>query len=97
MTPATAAATSKTIHRADIAPRERYAAIFAAFDALDVGDAIEIVNGLDPDALYFEFQTRAPGYFSWCYLQQGPLWRVSIRKLARSHSGGRCGACGGGA
>jgi uncharacterized protein (DUF2249 family) len=94
----TIATSGKALNLRDIEPRERHATVFAAFKALDVGDALEIINDHDPDPLFFEFQTRAPGNFAWRYLQTGPLWRVSIGKLGRSHSAGDCcGACGGGA
>ena len=82
----------------EITPRERHATIFAAFDDLEAGDTLDIVNDHDPRPLYQQLQARAPGAFSWDYLQSGPqVWRVSIRKLAPSHgSGGCCGHCGGG-
>lgn len=92
------AATSTVIDVRDITSRERESSIFAAFRALDVGDAVAIVSDNDPKALYFAFQTQAPGNFSWLYVQNGPdVWRVNIHKLARSYSAGECcGACGGG-
>ena len=94
----TTALSSAPIDVRDIAPRERHATIFAAFRALDVGDAVEIVNDHDPKPLFYQFQVETPGNFSWVYLQSGPdVWRVSIKKLARTHStGGCCGGCGGG-
>ena len=83
----------------DIAPRERHAAIFAAFRALDVGEVLEVVDDQDPKPLYYQFQTEAPGNFSWVHVQSGPqVWRVQIQKLARAHGAGECcGRCGSGA
>lgn len=82
-----------------VAPRERHATIFAAFDELAAGHTLEIVNDHDPRPLYHQLQSRAPGAFSWDTLQDGPdVWRVSITRLAPSHAaGGCCGHCGGAA
>lgn len=95
----TPAVASKILHLGEVAPRERHVAALSAFEALEVGNALEVVNDHDPKPLYFQLQARAPAGFSWDYLQRGPdVWRVTIRKLARSHgTGGCCGACGGGA
>lgn len=92
MTHATA---STTLDVRAIAPHDRHATIFAAFRALGLGDALEIVNDHDPKPLYYQFQADAPGNFSWVYRQNGPdVWRVNIHKLARSHSAGECcGVC----
>lgn len=100
MSTATApAAASTVIDVREIAPRERHPRIFAAFRALSLGDALDIVNDHDPKPLYFQFQNEAPGNFSWEYLQNGPqVWRVQIKKLARAHGAGECcGHCGGAA
>ena len=83
-----------------IPPYERHAQIFGSFDALQAGQALEIVNDHDPVPLRRQFEARSPGQFAWSYLQAGPaLWRVQIGKLAASadESGGSCcsgGACG---
>jgi uncharacterized protein (DUF2249 family) len=81
-----------------LAPHERHPHVFAAFDALRLGDAFELVNDHDPQPLYHQMRTRAPGNFAWHTLQVGPdTWRVSIQKLGRAHGAGECcGVCGGG-
>jgi uncharacterized protein (DUF2249 family) len=82
----------------NLAPQDRHARAFAAFDALRLGDACELVNDHDPQSLYHQFRTRSPGNFAWHYLESGPdAWRVSVRKLGRAHGAGECcGVCGGG-
>jgi uncharacterized protein (DUF2249 family) len=71
--------------------REHHARIFAAFDALGLGDAFEILSDHDPQTLYHLLRSKAPGNFSWHYLQSGPdTWRVSIHKLGRAHGDGEC-------
>jgi uncharacterized protein (DUF2249 family) len=95
----THATTRTTIDVRDIAPFERHRIIFAAFDALDAGAALEIVNDHDPQPLHRQFMAEATGSFAWSYLQGGPeIWRVSIRKTAQPKGAGHCcGMCGGGA
>ena len=85
-----------------IAPYERHAQIFGRFDALQVGEAIVIVNDHNPVPLHMQLEGRAPGQVQWTYLQAGPdLWRVQIGKqvAAKTHAdGSSCcsgGACGG--
>lgn len=82
-----------------IPPYERHAQIFGQFDALAVGEALEIVNDHDPVPLRRQFESRTPGQFEWNYLQAGPaLWRVQIARLSNDQqaqdsccSGGACG------
>lgn len=86
----------------DVSPRERHTLIFNRFDALGVGDTLELVNDHDPVPLRYQLENRAAGQFHWGYLEQGPaLWRVRIAKVlsavvpAASDSCCSGGACGG--
>ena len=96
--PISSATTHTTIDVRDVCPPERRATIFAAFTRLDVDVSLDIVNDHDPKPLYSQLQLEARGALSWDYAEKGPhVWRVSLRKLARPHSGGGCcGGCGGG-
>ncbi|MED5622437.1 DUF2249 domain-containing protein [Ideonella sp. BN130291] len=72
-------------------PRERHARIFALFDDLAPGAALELVNDHDPQPLYHQLKAQHPGRFSWNYVEQGPqIWRVRIDKES---SGDCCGGC----
>jgi uncharacterized protein (DUF2249 family) len=72
-----------TIDVREIAPRERHALIFARFDALQPGQALQLVSDHDPQPLRHHFEDRSPGRFEWAYLEAGPdLWRVQIGKMA---------------
>lgn len=93
---------ANTIDVRTIPPRDRHPLIFSQFDALQPGDALQLVNDHDPRPLYYQFQDRHAGQFDWTYLQAGPdLWRVQIGKTAMAKedaSAGSCcsgGACGG--
>lgn len=80
-----------------IAPPERHPLIFSTFRSLTKGQAMELVNDHDPRPLYYQFEAEMPGAFEWNYLEAGPhTWRVSITKIAPSHTDSQCcGSCGG--
>lgn len=83
-----------------IPPPARHVLIFNTFETLLPGQALELVNDHDPRPLNAQFGLRAPGQFSWNYLENGPaVWRVQIGKIANAvkvTSGSCCGSCGGG-
>lgn len=65
----------------DMVPRERHPLIFKQFDAMEVGEAFELINDHDPKPLYYQFQMERPGEIEWEYLEEGPeTWRVIITK-----------------
>ncbi len=83
-----------------IAPAQRHPLIFATFDGLEPGSALELVNDHDPVPLYFQFDQQRGGQFRWDYLESGPaLWRVRITQLGGAEgapapvSSGCCGSC----
>lgn len=80
-----------------IPPPQRHTTIFAAFRALAVGDAFDIVNDHDPRPLHQQFHHQAPGQFSWQYIESGPnRWQVTVTKVGSAHGSGTCcGHCGG--
>lgn len=70
----------------EMPPRERHSTIFATFDALAPGQAIELVNDHDPKPLYYQLSAEQPGTFTWTYRQEGPeVWEVEIRKVGDAH------------
>ena len=93
------ATVATTIDVREIAPRERHALIFKSFDALQPGQALQLVNDLDPQPLRHQFEDRSFGQFEWKYVEAGPaLWRVQIDKLGAAAApvvGDSC--CSGGA
>lgn len=73
----------KTIDVREITPRDRHPLIFQTFDALDEGEAFELVNDHNPKPLYYQFLHERPDQFVWDYLERGPhVWRVSIQRQA---------------
>lgn len=94
----TLAAPATTIDLRSIAPRERHALIFARFDALQPGQALELANDHDPRPLRAQFEDRVPGQYDWRYIESGPSsWRVRIGKTAAKPSMAGDSCCSGGA
>ncbi|MCK6422423.1 MAG: DUF2249 domain-containing protein [Aquabacterium sp.] len=91
MTTATAAANA-TIDVRQVPPRERHSLIFATFDRLPSGGALELVNDHDPQPLRGQFEALMPTSYEWAYLESGPeTWRVRITK--KPDTGHCCGGC----
>jgi uncharacterized protein (DUF2249 family) len=87
------------INVTEIPPQNRHRQFFAAFDQLDVGDAIVLINDHDPRPLGYQLDSERRNTFQWAYVEQGPeLWKVRVTKTAgdeapkASHC---CGSCGG--
>ncbi len=91
------AATLVEIDVRNIPPYQRHQQIFAQVDALQVGQALQIVNDHDPVPLRRQLESRSPGQLQWAYVQAGPdLWRVQISKVqGAADAEGSC--CSGGA
>jgi uncharacterized protein (DUF2249 family) len=58
----------------EIPPRERHPEIHEAFEALDPGEALTLVNDHDPKPLYYEFQAEREDFDAENYEveQRGP-------------------------
>lgn len=82
-----------------IAPQNRHRQFFAAFDQLDVGDAIVLINDHDPRPLGYQLESERRNAFQWAYVEQGPeMWKVRVTKTADADSSKAnhcCGSCGG--
>jgi uncharacterized protein (DUF2249 family)/quercetin dioxygenase-like cupin family protein len=62
---------------------DRHPAIFQAYDALEVGGAVDLVNDHDPKHLREGFEVDHPGSHRWEYLDEGTeAWRIRITKLS---------------
>ncbi len=71
-----------TLDARPIIPREKHPAIFSAFDSLESGDTLELINDHDPKPLYYQFSAERNGQFIWEYKEEGPaVWIVNINKI----------------
>ena len=67
----------------EIIPRERHPLIFSRLEALEVGEALRLVNDHDPKPLRYQLLAEYPDMFDWEPEEQGPeRWVVRIRKIA---------------
>ena len=74
-----------TLDLRTIPPRERHPLIFGRFDALAIGQALQLVNDHNPQPLHFQFEDRVFGQFEWDTLEAGPtVWRIQITRIADS-------------
>lgn len=67
----------------DVSPRLRFERIMGAYEALALGDTLELTVDHDPECMYFTLAgTRERDSFSFEYRERGPLvWRVEVTKL----------------
>jgi uncharacterized protein (DUF2249 family) len=64
-----------------IPPRDKHPSIFRAFDSLEHGQALVIVNDHDPRPLRYQLAAERPDTFDWTYESEGPEeWRVRIAR-----------------
>jgi uncharacterized protein (DUF2249 family) len=50
--------TNETLDLRDVPPAQRHPKIFDAFDALDSGEALTLVNDHDPKPLFYQMQAE---------------------------------------
>jgi regulator of cell morphogenesis and NO signaling len=65
----------------EIEPQLKHPSIFSAFDQLQTGGILTLVNDHDPLPLYYQFRSIRPGIFDWEYVESGPVeWKINITK-----------------
>jgi regulator of cell morphogenesis and NO signaling len=70
-----------TLYVPALEPALKHPTIFKHFDALNPGEALQIVNDHDPKPLYYQLLAERGNIFQWNYLQNGPhQWIVQIKK-----------------
>jgi uncharacterized protein (DUF2249 family) len=97
MTYTAATPTTATLDLRDLAPRERHARVFSRFDALQPGEAMQLLIDHDAQPLRAEFDSRRFAQFEWAVMDAGPSpWHVQITRIAAVASAGDS-CCSGGA
>jgi uncharacterized protein (DUF2249 family) len=89
--------TTAALDLRELAPRERHARVFSRFDALQPGEAMQLLGDHDALPLRAEFDSRRFAQFEWTVLDAGPSqWRVQVKRIGgRASAGDDC--CSGGA
>lgn len=71
-----------TVNATEYPPHQKHKVIFAAFDALNPGEAMLLINDHDPQPLRFQFDLERPGTFSWDYIERGPqTFQIKIGRV----------------
>lgn len=67
----------------DVEPKDRFDTIMGAYDALPVGDTLDLIVDHDPTCMYYTLQaTRGAETFTFEYRENGPVvWRVEVTRL----------------
>ena len=72
MTYTAATPSTATLDLRELAPRERHARVFSRFDALQPGEAMQLLIDHDAQPLRAEFDSRRFAQFEWAVLDAGP-------------------------
>jgi uncharacterized protein (DUF2249 family) len=77
--------TPNTLNRLDVRsvePKDRFATIMGAYDALSPGDTLELTVDHDPRCMYYTLRATRTEAFRFDYLEAGPeVWRVEVAPL----------------
>lgn len=66
-----------------IPPPQKHPTIFRTFDALAIGESLEIINDHSPKPLFYQFGFERMGKFEWEDVESGPeVWRARIKRIA---------------
>jgi uncharacterized protein (DUF2249 family) len=72
-----------TLDVRELPPWERHPLIFEKWEALEVGDTLELVNDHDPKPLHYQFMMEMEGEFEWDSQEKGPReWVAHIKRIA---------------
>ena len=68
---------------------ERHPKIFEAWENLNSGETLQIINDHDPRPLHYQFDGEYKDSYNWEYVQKGPKdWVVNITKIKVAPSTG---------
>ena len=71
-----------TVNATEYPPHLKHKVIFQTFEKLTPGEAMLLVNDLDPVPLRFQFESMHSGEYAWEYVEQGPVtYQVRIAKI----------------
>lgn len=74
-------ASTRELDVRSLPPPQRHSEIFRTFNALDLGEALVLVNDHDSKPLLYQFQVEHPGGFEWSVLEAGSeRFRIEIRR-----------------
>ena len=69
---ANSTATPAEIDLRTLAPRDRHTVVFKRFEALPLGQSLQLISDHAPHPLRHQLDDRAIGQFEWATLESGP-------------------------
>jgi uncharacterized protein (DUF2249 family) len=64
-----------------VEPRDRFATIMGAYEALGTGDTLELTVDHDPKCMYYTLKATRDESFRFEYRESGPeVWRVAVTR-----------------
>ncbi|WIV13396.1 DUF2249 domain-containing protein [Proteiniborus sp. MB09-C3] len=71
----------KTVDLSNSEHNDKHKAIFDAFDTLDLGEKMLLIDSTDPTHLFNKLDEERETKLDWRYVEEGPdLWKVSVEK-----------------
>jgi regulator of cell morphogenesis and NO signaling len=73
--------TRTTLDVRPVEPKDRFATIMGAYDALGGGGVLDLTVDHDPRCMYYTLKARRGETFRFEYLENGPeVWRVEVTR-----------------
>ncbi|MFA5524964.1 MAG: DUF2249 domain-containing protein [Tissierellales bacterium] len=71
----------KTLDLSNFNHNNKHKAIFSAFDNLDLGEQMLLIDNSDPSMLFNHLDDEIGTKLDWKYLEEGPdQWKVAVEK-----------------
>ncbi len=71
----------KTVDLSNFNHNDKHKAIFDAFDTLDLGEQMLLIDNSDPSRLFNHLDNERETKLDWRYVEEGPdRWKVAVEK-----------------
>ncbi|MFG3593275.1 DUF2249 domain-containing protein [Bradyrhizobium sp. RDI18] len=82
-TPTHSGTDERTLDVRQIEPRFRHSIIMKLFEALAIGQSLQLIADHRPRPLQHQMELRYGAACRWSYLEEGPdVWRLRVRRIA---------------
>ena len=65
---------------------ERHPKIFDAWEELEAGSTLQIINDHDPKPLHYQFEGEYQGSYEWKYAEQGPTVKGGVERTIKKYA-----------
>lgn len=71
----------KTVDLSNFNQNDKHKAVFDAFDTLDLGEQMLLIDKSDPSTLFNQLNDERGTKLDWRYIEEGPdQWKVAVEK-----------------